>query len=444
MPTIVEVNTTQNPAFFTIPDASSSSTLAQDYANGAVAADQTLLIQAGDGGPVIFKANGAGTGSLLQAQTSAGGAILNIPDNDTIAITSQEVDGAGAKGFAFDTANTISTGVVAQFSNGGTQELAIASGGILYGRNTTIGYIQIGSQAHGSLDILWGSDATTYSYVYLTATTVNVDFGNTGTGYTLSTSKIIPVTDNAKTLGDATHRFSTVFTPIVQDSTTVTLKSTASNGATAVAAIVDTSSAWTDAAARLLSLKTNAVEKLAVFPTGTGSKMGVGSNAALTLDDTTGAQMQYGNVRFTAGATTITMSDATGSIVMVGGTATATVFGFIPDTDGTRNLGSSTAHWLAFAAWYDTKMGAQLTAANTITPTTGCHHVTGNTVIKTIATTNVPGSANANFIMIADTNTVNWDATGNIAVAGAVTNTGRTIIFTYDFTAAKWYPSAVA
>lgn len=117
----------------------------------------------------------------------------------------------------------------------------------------------------------------------------------------------------------------------------------------------------------------------------------------------------------------------------------------IPAANNTTLLGNpgGTAWNVVASNWYTTKLGAQLTAANTITPTQGTHHVTGNTVIKTIATTNVPGDG-ATFTLIADTNTVNWDATGNIAVAGVVTSVSRTIIFTWDATAVKWYPSAVA
>lgn len=118
--------------------------------------------------------------------------------------------------------------------------------------------------------------------------------------------------------------------------------------------------------------------------------------------------------------------------------------GFIlPAVDNNTNLGNPGGDtWAAVAAhWFTTKVGTQLTAANTITPAHGIHHVTGATVIKTIATTYIPG-AGAQFTMIADTNTVNWDATGNIAVAGSVTSAGRTITFTWDGT--SWYPSATS
>src|SRR5689334_16113703 len=59
----------------------SGGTLTTAYVAGSSASDQTLLIQSGDGGPVIFKANGAATGSLVKAQTSGAVGLFNITDN---------------------------------------------------------------------------------------------------------------------------------------------------------------------------------------------------------------------------------------------------------------------------------------------------------------------------------------------------------------------------
>lgn len=82
---VVEINTSCNPVWVTIPDGAVE-TLAATYAAGAAAVDQTMLINAADGGPVIFQANAAATGSLVQAQTSTGTVLFNITDNAAITI----------------------------------------------------------------------------------------------------------------------------------------------------------------------------------------------------------------------------------------------------------------------------------------------------------------------------------------------------------------------
>src|SRR5256885_9480281 len=81
---------------------------------------------------------------------------------------------------------------------------------------------------------------------------------------------------------------------------------------------------------------------------------------------------------------------------------------FLPATDNTILLGSPGARWTNVGSyWYDHKIGAQLTAAATITPTAAIHHVTGATTINIIATTNLPTSGNVFLTIIADS-TVNF------------------------------------
>jgi len=79
--------------------------------------------------------------------------------------------------------------------------------------------------------------------------------------------------------------------------------------------------------------------------------------------------------------------------------------------------------------------GAQVTAANTITPTGAIFHVTGATVIKII---NLPYVGFTGFITLIPDSAFTTDATGNIALASTgVINKAMTM--TYDGT--KWYPS---
>jgi hypothetical protein len=115
---------------------------------------------------------------------------------------------------------------------------------------------------------------------------------------------------------------------------------------------------------------------------------------------------------------------------------------FYPFTTDTSPLGASTNRWAGFFTdWYDTKIGAQLTAASTITPTSGVHHVTGTTTVSAIAVTNLPISANANLTLVADSGTVMLTTGGNIATAATIAS-GTSLGLVYDQSASTWYPQA--
>lgn len=102
--------------------ATSTPTLAQVYAAGSAAADQKPLIQSGKGGQVVFKANGLATGSLVEAQTSAGTILFQVKDNDTQTLASSAADGASAVGAAID--------VNGGFSTAGAKVLSLRNGGV--------------------------------------------------------------------------------------------------------------------------------------------------------------------------------------------------------------------------------------------------------------------------------------------------------------------------
>ena len=83
-------------------------------------------------------------------------------------------------------------------------------------------------------------------------------------------------------------------------------------------------------------------------------------------------------------------------------------------------------------------MGAQLTAAATITPTTAFHHVTGATTIDTIAVTNL-GTGNPTLYLVADGGTITISAAGNVLSACTIAqDTMRSFI--YDVALTKWIP----
>jgi hypothetical protein len=85
--------------------------------------------------------------------------------------------------------------------------------------------------------------------------------------------------------------------------------------------------------------------------------------------------------------------------------------------------------------------GAAIASAGTIAPTANVHHVTGTTAINTIT---VPsGFGDGQQITLIPDALWTWTTAGNIALAGSAV-VGKAVIFTYDATAAKWYPSVVA
>jgi hypothetical protein len=138
--------------------------------------------------------------------------------------------------------------------------------------------------------------------------------------------------------------------------------------------------------------------------------------------------------------------DSATDLVLIGSPSIQTIFEgpVVPLSDGAavQHIGSSAAHFnAAYFDWYDTKLGAQLpVAANTITPTSGLHHVdgTGGPTINTIAVTNVPAGANTMLMLIADVGNVILGAAGNIKVGGTINvNTGQMLV--YDQNAGFWY-----
>lgn len=78
------------------------------YSGGSTATHQTALIQSGDGGPVIFKGNGAATGSLMKTQTSGSVDLVSMTDDGPNILKSNVANGASAIALKLDTANVLS------------------------------------------------------------------------------------------------------------------------------------------------------------------------------------------------------------------------------------------------------------------------------------------------------------------------------------------------
>jgi len=213
---------------------------------------------------------------------------------------------------------------------------------------------------------------------------------------------------------------------------TVMMRSSAADGAGATAASIDTSTAWSNATASLLDIKTNNVLQFEFRPS--GHIYGDSTNPFVQLDDSAGAKLGYSTTVFRA-SSGLYEWDVSGSTKLELASSALR-----PGSDLAIGSGTASRNWNgSFSAYYSMKIGAQLTAAATITPTTGKHHVTGATTIDTVAFTNFEASSNPRFCMVADSALITWSAAGNVAAAGTVAQ-NLAKCFEYDATATKWYP----
>lgn len=203
---------------------------------------------------------------------------------------------------------------------------------------------------------------------------------------------------------------------------TVSSATSAADGASAVAFKVNTSSAWSNGAARLLSLQTNSAEKFYVLASG-GARFGANSRFLVSGD----------GLYAPSGINGIMFYD---SVLLLTGT------GMRPNGPGIYLGSPSTYLWSEVGTQLvSTTQGSDLSiSSNTITPTAMQHRV-GAGLLKTIT---VPGSgAFSGRITIMPTAAYTMDGTGNIDVAGsaALAVVGKPMDFTYFATQSKWYPS---
>jgi hypothetical protein len=136
-------------------------------------------------------------------------------------------------------------------------------------------------------------------------------------------------------------------------SSTLLHLSTASDGASAVAHVFDTSTPWSNAAARLISLRTNGTEKAYTLANGI-NRGGDGALAtpAFSFVDHTGHGMWYnaGFLSFSvSGTQTLAMDGGTfyhlGVLQTLSGVAVRANIGLDPGSDATIPLGSASARW---------------------------------------------------------------------------------------------------
>ncbi len=276
---------------------------------------------------------------------------------------------------------------------------------------------------------------------------------------------------------------------------------TAADGASAVALAINTSTGWTNATARLIKASTNSVEHFAVYASGLiesswARNIGTAQTPGLILANTTAAvggtvqrspAIQLTGNQENSGSKTVDWqiqavpidgNADSGSLVIfsrynggsweryitvktgpaassptIGGAVAGTQIefgnnlllngssgGVMPAVNGTIVLGNFSTYWASIAgAFYNMPIGNQITAAASITPTTGFHHVTGATTIDNIVVTNVPTGGATRLTLWADGSTITVSAAGNVLVGASIAQ-DTSQDFIYDAVAAKWSP----
>lgn len=469
-------------------NGSGAATLAASYAAGSAAADQTLLIQAGDGGPVIYKANAAATGALLKAQSSAASDLFSIADDAQGYLAGSAADAGGNKGVVTDTKTALTSGrAYLSVQNGGAEQWAFytKAGG------ERAAEIKAGSSSriYGNAELYVAASASEASYLRLT------DGSNT---------RLVGAVGSIE-----------ITAPV-----NVTPKSTQADGATALCLDVDTTNAWANAAAKIQRWSTGGFERLAVLaadgailnPVTAVLRSGIansGSNVGVATDTTnaltsarhyfearTGGSAQW--AMWTGGGGEVSIEAVTGSDSQVLGNGslvvadsssvnsllqlTATFAGFSTsgtgvsafpaytslssnDADGAGALAAeiravnnwtnadarlisarnntSSEVFAVRAASGDTvgnlygTVVETIASAGTIAPVKGLAHITGTTTVSTITP---PYSGFVGCVKLIADNVAGFATTtgGNIAAASTVTQ-NHWIEECYDGT--SWYPA---
>lgn len=160
-----------------------------------------------------------------------------------------------------------------------------------------------------------------------------------------------PNADLVVSNGDATHRWITVYTPVVQDSTTVVMKSSAADGASAVAAAVDTTSAWSNLTAKILDIRDNGASKgsFKFHPVSSTLFGWQGAGDTFFLDNNQNGFTIQGGVTF--------FYANNGTAYVAAGQAK-----LYPQTDVQSTLGDSTHRWLSSYVGTDSVGTAQTSA----------------------------------------------------------------------------------
>lgn len=236
-------------------------TLATSYAAGSAAADQTMLIQAGDGGPAIFKANGAATGTLVAAQTSAAASLMSIADNAQAYIAGAAADSGTNKGVVTDTKTALTAA--------GRPYLSVQNGGTEQWSFYTASGVRV-------IEALAGTDAQIYGNGNLGIS------GDNGGSESLDLSTGAVQLNSGGTMallsGAGSLQFGASASQI--NGPGIELLSSDADGASAVGLEVDTQNAFSTAGSLLLSVRNANTQKMAVDKDGKIIAPAIGTSSA--------------------------------------------------------------------------------------------------------------------------------------------------------------------
>lgn len=213
-------------------NADVAGTVAQLYAAGTSAVDQTALIQAAAGGAVVFKANAPGTGALLGAQNSAAVSVFGVADNTNAYLAGAAANTGSNKGVVLDTLIALTSG---------RHYLEVATGGVAQWAYYTKG---TGERA---LEALAGTSARLYGNGELVLS------DNSSEGSYL---RLYSGSDN---------RLFAFYGNILSAGTTNTFVSRQGDGGGIIGLYVDTTTTWVDPTAQIQRWLTGGFQRLAVM-----------------------------------------------------------------------------------------------------------------------------------------------------------------------------------
>lgn len=473
-----------------------ASTLSAIYAAGAAAADQTCSIGAVDGGPVLFKAGGAATGSLVKAQTSGSVDLVDFTDNSTQLIKSAMADGAAAIALKVDTTTAWAnaTAKLLSISSNNSEKLHVKTTGILgsalaMGMTTSLGTSgDIFTFAHAEsrdqetfvlrnnsnryLAVLPGTSNRVQMRFYepssdaqLGGFTVTSDemtlFGAAG-----GPKNLVPNNDATCKIGTTALRFGEIHAVDIKGvRNSIGTAQTTGNGLrianeTAAAAGAQQFSPLVELEGQ--GWKTNATAasqscKMALQTRPVQGAAQPESELVLWSSVNAGAYTEVfrfyddsvtsiNNLRSKRDAMLVLNNSANGIYAnnnavffYVGdGRVACTSSAMYSQTDGAMANGDSTHRWKeTWSRVYATEVGSPLASGASISPDRGIHHITGTSEITTI---NLPVTGFVGTIVLIPDEAFTFNTGGNIAVAGtAVVN--RALHMTFDGT--SWYPSYV-
>jgi len=218
------------------------------------------------------------------------------------------------------------------------------------------------------------------------------------------------------------------------NTTALTLNPNVADGASSIALKLNNTATPSTAGFKDLSVQQGGVEQWFVgYPGATTipELRGTGANIGMRNSSNTGIVVQGANDVNVYGAGSVNWHFLANNYLE-------------PSGDNAYTFGNNTNRVKAsYMYWRDYKLGAQLTAASTITPTCALHHVTGATTINLIALTNVPSTSNVSITLIADS-TITFGSSasaGGIKVApGTTLTSGKCMTFVLDQATSLWYP----